>query len=106
MLDTHAAPGPQFRVQKAGPKFWVIDPKGNSVADFACRRAATEAAGRMQDEADRRAKRGPRPCMCCGRTFVSEGIHNRMCSPCRSRGDSGSLSIPAGSKAKIRRAAS
>lgn len=24
-----------------------------------------------------------RPCMCCGKTFPSEGPHNRMCGPCR-----------------------
>ena len=25
-----------------------------------------------------------RPCMCCGRDFPSEGIHNRLCDRCRS----------------------
>jgi len=24
-----------------------------------------------------------RPCMCCGRDFRSEGIHNRLCGSCR-----------------------
>lgn len=24
-----------------------------------------------------------RPCLCCGRRFESEGIHNRLCNPCR-----------------------
>jgi hypothetical protein len=24
-----------------------------------------------------------RPCMCCGRGFLSEGPHNRLCGPCR-----------------------
>lgn len=24
-----------------------------------------------------------RPCMCCGRTFQSEGPHNRLCQKCR-----------------------
>ncbi len=28
-----------------------------------------------------------RDCMTCGRTFVSEGWHNRMCPRCRKRGD-------------------
>lgn len=23
-----------------------------------------------------------RPCMCCGRSFASEGKHNRLCQPC------------------------
>jgi hypothetical protein len=24
-----------------------------------------------------------RPCMCCRRSFASEGKHNRLCDPCR-----------------------
>ena len=24
-----------------------------------------------------------RPCLCCGRPFPSEGIHNRLCGGCR-----------------------
>lgn len=27
-----------------------------------------------------------RPCMTCGNTFASEGIHNRMCDGCKQRG--------------------
>lgn len=27
-----------------------------------------------------------RACMCCGEAFESEGIHNRMCTGCKSRG--------------------
>ena len=26
----------------------------------------------------------PRPCMCCRKTFDSEGSHNRLCGPCKS----------------------
>ncbi|MEZ5752846.1 MAG: hypothetical protein R3D60_13075 [Paracoccaceae bacterium] len=32
-------------------------------------------------------KVGPRPCLRCGKTFHSEGVHNRMCNPCRGMGD-------------------
>jgi hypothetical protein len=32
---------------------------------------------------ERRMKRGPRPCLSCRKTFVSEGLHNRLCDPCR-----------------------
>ena len=28
-----------------------------------------------------------RKCMCCGHTFKSEGIHNRMCGWCRTKTD-------------------
>lgn len=27
-----------------------------------------------------------RPCMCCAREFSSDGPHNRLCDPCRKRG--------------------
>ena len=26
-----------------------------------------------------------RACMCCGKTFLSEGAHNRLCGGCRNR---------------------
>jgi hypothetical protein len=29
------------------------------------------------------AKRKKRPCMCCQREFMSQGIHNRLCDRCR-----------------------
>lgn len=34
-----------------------------------------------------------RACMCCGKSFESEGPHNRLCGPCRRRGNDG---LPAG----------
>lgn len=32
---------------------------------------------------EHRMKRGPRPCLSCQKTFISEGLHNRRCDPCR-----------------------
>ena len=32
---------------------------------------------------ERKARQQPRPCLCCGQTFPSEGAHNRMCTDCR-----------------------
>ncbi|OJY35783.1 MAG: hypothetical protein BGP11_16030 [Rhodobacterales bacterium 65-51] len=107
MLGTFSAPEQRFHVERIGGRLRVISPEGKLVGPpFESRRAAVEAAQAMQAEADRHAKRGPRPCMCCGRNFDSEGIHNRLCAHCRNRGDAASLSIPTNSIAKIRRAAS
>ena len=39
----------------------------------------------LQRVFDKTAKRGPRACLCCGKEFASEGIHHRMCLPCRNR---------------------
>lgn len=107
MLGTFSAPEQRFHVERIGGRFRVISPEGKFVGPpFESRRAAVEAAQAMQAEADRHAKRGPRPCMCCGRTFDSEGIHNRLCTPCRSQGEARSSGVPANAAAKVRRAAS
>ncbi|RUS64906.1 hypothetical protein EGN72_02625 [Pseudorhodobacter sp. E13] len=37
----------------------------------------------LEAEADKAAKRGPRPCLRCANDFHSEGIHNRLCPHCR-----------------------
>lgn len=70
-----------------GGKFEVRDPSGRPLGAPTNHGAAHERAARLQDEADARAKRGPRACLCCGAVFQSEGIHNRMCTPCRGLGD-------------------
>lgn len=49
----------------------------------------------LQREADKAAKRGPRPCMRCENMFDSEGIHHRMCSRCRSFGETDQSVRPA-----------
>lgn len=33
-------------------------------------------------------QRRDRACMCCGREFLSEGAHNRLCSSCRNKSTS------------------
>src|SRR3954469_23088191 len=33
----------------------------------------------------RRSVKGPRICLCCKKTFKSEGSHNRLCRPCKDR---------------------
>lgn len=35
-----------------------------------------------------------RPCLSCGTPFPSEGIHNRLCDPCRQRGSVRSYAGP------------
>lgn len=82
-------PGPKFRIEYQGGErrgWYVLDPNGLTCAGpFGDRHKASMTCDARQAEADARAKRGRRPCMCCGRPFQSEGIHNRMCDPCRHR---------------------
>lgn len=78
------APGHRFRVEyRAGAGCVVVDPDNRSVWGPCGRTEAERACARLQDAADRAAKRGPRPCLRCGTRFDSEGIHNRMCPRCR-----------------------
>ncbi len=39
----------------------------------------------MNREEALRRRRKTRACLCCGRSFLSEGNHNRMCDRCRRR---------------------
>lgn len=81
-------------------------PNGRRSPPFASRRGAEVWLERNLDQVGlTKAKRGPRACLGCGKTFESEGIHNRMCSCCRSRDDGGSMAIAATSSGKVRRAA-
>lgn len=55
-------------------------------------RKELEEADRLDSGADRSARplarngtAGTRPCMCCGKSFASQGSHNRMCTECRCR---------------------
>lgn len=68
---------------RAGHGYAVLSPKGEMMAKGLTEADARRICREHQSEADRKAKRGPRPCMCCGTAFVSEGIHNRMCGRCR-----------------------
>ncbi|GAB1381357.1 hypothetical protein [Pararhodobacter aggregans] len=87
----HNQPKPlhaRYRAEYAtGRGFEIIDPTGRVVGREQNRAIALNRAEALQKEADTAAKRGPRPCLCCGREFHSDGIHNRMCNPCRGRAD-------------------
>lgn len=76
----------RYRTEYRGGQHVVVDPDGAVVARSAgSREAAALLCARLQGEADRKAKRGPRRCMCCQSTFHSEGIHHRLCSSCSSQ---------------------
>lgn len=71
----------------AGAGWIVLDPEGVKRSAPVDSKAVAQAhRDRLQAEADRRAKRGERACMCCRQTFESEGIHNRLCPSCKGRG--------------------
>lgn len=72
----------------------VVDPRGAVCSAPTSKDGAERLRDARQAEADRNTKRGPRACMCCGHVFDSEGIHNRMCPPCRHRGSYEGMSNP------------
>lgn len=65
--------------------YQVRRPDGSVYGDYLTLSQAAGIAGRRNKEDDLAMKRMVRPCMCCGHPFPSEGIHNRMCDPCRHR---------------------
>lgn len=80
--------GSRFTVLSLASGYVVCDPDGNVVSDpVRFRPQADRLRDEKQRAADAKAKRGPRPCMKCERDFESEGIHNRLCGPCRQSAD-------------------
>lgn len=76
----------QFAVGYIAEGYAVLDREGRRVGDtFRFRAEAERKRDELQRAADLKAKRGPRACLCCGATFTSEGIHNRLCTICRRR---------------------
>ncbi len=70
-----------------GRGYFVFDPDALPVAGpFNEKANALTNMEKRQAAADAVTRRGPRACMRCGQTFASEGIHNRMCNPCRAAG--------------------
>jgi hypothetical protein len=71
----------------AGAGWIVLDPQGVKCSPpVDSRHTAQARCDALQAEADRRAKRGCRPCMCCRAVFESAGIHNRLCPSCKGPG--------------------
>lgn len=100
-LKARTGPGPGTQVDAKRPKFtvlhiagagWiVVDPMGAKRSEPVEQKHVAQAhRDRLQAEADRRAKRGARACMCCRQQFDSAGIHNRLCPTCKGRGQEGS----------------
>lgn len=84
-MADYARPG-SYQVQHpSGIGYVVLAPSGQVIRDsqtpFKVR--AEQQRDVLQREADQKAKRIDRPCLCCQRVFASAGIHNRMCDACR-----------------------
>lgn len=78
----------RFRVEyQTGRGYAVIDPDGIEVLKPTNPHIAAARCDALQAAHDSRHKIGPRACLCCGETFVSEGIHHRMCTRCRGASD-------------------
>lgn len=96
--EQHAKPGlAAYSVRyRAGGIWVVIAPNGGVTGDqFATKEQAMSRAVELQAKADLAKRKGPRACMTCGDEFLSEGVHNRMCSHCRAYGqDALGLSNP------------
>lgn len=75
--DPHAHEG--------SPNMFMVDGLPTPSPTFATREeAAIWLAEEMTKQPANRMPRA-RACMTCGASFMSAGIHNRMCDPCRRR---------------------
>lgn len=82
----------RFGVSSFAGRFLVIDHTGNAASTMkVTRRDAEELADKLNLNAEREERFGStrrRPCLSCAREFMSEGIHNRLCSYCAELGHS------------------
>jgi len=60
--------------------FVTLDGKEQQVTGWHGGVARAEA---RMEELQRQARLKQRPCLTCGRPFMSEGIHNRICPKCK-----------------------
>jgi hypothetical protein len=102
------APGPvRFAIEfRPGRGHFVVTSEGVVVYGPNRRDLVLNKCEALQSAHDNRHKIGPRACLCCGRQFQSAGIHNRMCVPCRGRGDAlgDACSVGGGDGRRVKRA--
>ena len=90
-----------YSVSAIAGGYAIFDRSGARIGEpFRFRGEAERRRDELQGEADRKAKRGPRSCLCCGVTFASEGIHNRLCPRCRARSEGDQSQRPTITKRK------
>ena len=78
-----------YRTARRGAGWVVLGPEGAVVSRG--HPSANSASGAMTGFVHRARKLAApgaktRPCLGCGAAFASEGIHNRLCDPCRRAG--------------------
>ncbi|MBW6495808.1 MAG: hypothetical protein K0B16_14845 [Burkholderiaceae bacterium] len=73
-----------FNLQRHGRGWIVAGPDGRQLSGvYGDRGLAAVRLGELQDLAEATGRRMRRACMCCGVSFQSAGIHNRLCVDCR-----------------------
>ncbi len=73
-----------FRLERQWRGWFVAGPDGTPVTGvYGSRDLALVRMGELQDLAESAGQRMRRACMCCGVSFQSAGIHNRLCPECR-----------------------
>ncbi len=96
----------RLTVRETAKDFAVFDPDGVRISDpVAAREKAIALLKTKQAAADRAARRTIRPCLCCGSSFASQGIHNRMCDRCRHQTNSDMAPASVGSLSGLKRRA-
>ena len=78
---------PEFEIlYTPGQGYAVFDEDGVRISGYnPPHEAVAGILERKRAKSARDAGRRNRNCLCCGAVFASQGIHNRLCRPCRGR---------------------
>ena len=83
-----------FLVERDGRRYRVIDGRDEvCLGAYDLLGSAIGRAARAASLLRKETRYKMRPCMCCETPFQSEGIHNRLCNSCRTRGDAGAFDM-------------
>ncbi|MDJ0628551.1 MAG: hypothetical protein QNJ44_09860 [Rhodobacter sp.] len=76
-----------FSIGQSDNGFFVRDTDGTRVSRVFRRESdAEQDLARLAARAERAHRTEHRPCLCCGRRFLSQGPFNRLCGECGSAG--------------------
>lgn len=74
----------RYTIAMSRGRWFVFDRNAEVAGPFVSRKAAQSACNHKRSSDGKVTRK----CMTCWRSFKSEGIHNRMCDRCRSKGSS------------------
>jgi len=95
MAGNHVRPGARglpgakravrYQVKRCGSGYAVFDEFNTRLTGTLCFNDAEARLDTLRRQERDRLRVKSIACLCCGKTFESQGIHNRMCEYCRKK---------------------